>query len=126
MTWGDEMIRRVTGGLAVVTGVVSALPILLAAPAMASSSVTYSVDSDGSLSLVSYFNEFNIQAHVTDVSSPWRTSFDTNISSQILIVEATTTGQHVSCSITVDGVVRDHQSADGPSAKTHCGHVAGH
>lgn len=116
-------MRRCTCRIAVGAAVATSA-VLLAAPASASSTVVYSIDSDGSLSTVSYFNQFNIQVQLSDVRPPWRMSFDTDESSQILIISATTTGQHVSCSIIVDGVVRDEESAEGPGANVHCGRVA--
>jgi hypothetical protein len=33
---------------------------------------------------------------------------------------AQTDAQHISCRITVDGVLREHQSADGLNAQTFC------
>jgi Mycobacterium membrane protein len=81
-----------------VIAAIAAASLSFAAPGRAaSSSVTYSVESDSSLATVAYFNEFNIQRQLSNVSSPWSTSFDTDPASQVLIVAATTTGQHVSC-----------------------------
>lgn len=86
----------------------------------AGGTVTYEVESDGSLSTVTYFDELNNEKQVTDVASPWNMTFTSQATYPIYGLGAQTSGEHVSCKISVDGKVRDQKSATGRYAVVNC------
>lgn len=88
--------------------------------AKAAPSITYQVDSDGTLSTVTYFDGMNDQKQVTDVSAPWSLTFENQATFPMIGVGAQTTGLHVSCQISINGQVRDQKTATGRYAVVNC------
>lgn len=86
----------------------------------AAPSITYRVESDGALSNITYFDGLNDQKQLSDVSAPWSLTFDQRASYPILGVLAQTTGLQVSCTISVNGQVRDQQTATGRYSLVNC------
>jgi outer membrane biosynthesis protein TonB len=86
----------------------------------ASPTVTYEIESDGSLSSVTYFDGMNDEKQVTDVASPWSMTFTNQATYPIYGLGAQTTGTHVSCKISINGQVRDQKSSTGRYAVVNC------
>jgi hypothetical protein len=96
------------------------MPPLTTTPTKSAPSITYEVDSDGTLSTITYFDGLNDEKQITDVSSPWSLTFDNQATFPIIGLGAQTTGLHVSCQISVDGQVRDQKTATGRYAVVNC------
>lgn len=82
--------------------------------------VTYEVDSNGSLSGVSYSDAMNDVQQITDVNAPWTITFTSRATVPEYGVSAETNGSSVSCRITVNGHVHDQKSATGRYAVVSC------
>ncbi|OBF17200.1 hypothetical protein A5725_24585 [Mycobacterium kubicae] len=96
------------------------MPSLTTTPAKSAPSITYEVQSDDSLLSVTYFDGMNDQKQVTNVSAPWSLTFENQASFPIVGVGAQTNGLQVSCTISVNGQVRDQKTATGRYAVVNC------
>jgi Mycobacterium membrane protein len=84
-----------------------------AAGAEPGDTVTYNVDADGPLILVSYHDEMDNLQQLTNQLAPWSTSFTSEATYGLFAVGAKTSGERVSCEIIVNGEVRDQKSSNG-------------
>ena len=74
----------------------------------------------GSTANINYWDE-NANTHqVNDAPLPWSFTISTTLPSVSANIMAQTDGDQISCKITVDGVVREQQKADGHNAQTFC------
>ncbi|OBH86044.1 hypothetical protein A5681_16260 [Mycobacterium scrofulaceum] len=89
-----------------------AAPGALAAPGDA---VVYTVTSDAPLAAVSYIDATGTLQTLTSQQVPWSISFTSKDSSPtaVLTVAANPTGQKTTCTITVNGTVKDTKSTTG-------------
>ena len=92
----------------------------LTTTAKAAPSITYQVQSDGTLSTITYFDAMNDQKQISDASAPWTLTFDNEATFPLIAVGAQTTGLQVSCQISVNGQVRDQKTAKGRYAVVNC------
>ena len=74
----------------------------------------------GSTANINYWDE-NANTHqVNDAPLPWSFTISTTLPAVSANIMAQTDGNQISCKITVDGVVREQQNADGHNAQTFC------
>ena len=74
----------------------------------------------GSTANINYWDE-NANTHqVNDAPLPWSFTISTTLPAVSANIMAQTDGNRISCKITVDGVVREHQNAEGHNAQTFC------
>jgi Mycobacterium membrane protein len=74
----------------------------------------------GSTANINYWDE-NANTHqVNDAPLPWSFTISTTLPAVSANIMAQTDGNHISCKITVDGVVREQQNSDGHNAQTFC------
>jgi hypothetical protein len=74
----------------------------------------------GATANINYWDE-NANTHqVNDVPLPWSFTISTTLPAVSANIMAQTDGNHISCKITVDGVVREQQNSDGHNAQTFC------
>ena len=74
----------------------------------------------GATANINYWDE-NANTHqVNVVPLPWSTTISTTLPAVSANIMAQTDGNQISCKITVDGVVREQQNADGHNAQTFC------
>ncbi|OBK49049.1 MmpS family transport accessory protein [Mycobacterium kubicae] len=74
----------------------------------------------GATANINYWDE-NANTHqVNSVPLPWSTTISTTLPSVSANIMAQSDSSQISCRITVDGVVREHQQADGENAQTFC------
>ncbi|OJZ73563.1 hypothetical protein BRW65_13110 [Mycobacterium paraffinicum] len=87
-------------------------PGAVAAPGDA---VVYTVTSDAPLAAVSYIDATGTLQMVTNQPVPWSISFTSKDASPaaVLTVAANPTGQKTTCTITVNGTVKDAKSTTG-------------
>lgn len=87
-------------------------PGALAAPGDA---VVYTVTSDAPLAAVSYIDATGTLQTLTNQQVPWSISFTSKDTSSpaVLTVAANPTGQKTTCTITVNGTVKDTKSTTG-------------
>ncbi|WP_225725667.1 MULTISPECIES: MmpS family transport accessory protein [unclassified Nocardia] len=95
-------------------------PLTPKAPTKAGKSIVYEVISDAELSTVTYYNEVSDIQQETDVSAPWTKTVVNNSTYVIAGLGAQTNGISVTCRITVDGKVKDEQTATGKYAVVNC------
>ncbi|WP_293313764.1 MmpS family transport accessory protein [Mycobacterium sp.] len=83
--------------------------------------VTYEVSgAPGTTADINYWDE-NANTHqVNDAPLPWSFTISTTLPAVSANIMAQTDGNQISCKITVDGVVREQQNADGHNAQTYC------
>jgi hypothetical protein len=83
--------------------------------------VTYEVSgAPGTTANINYWDE-NANTHqVNDVPLPWSFTISTTLPSVSANIMAQTDGNQIGCRITVDGIVREQQNADGHNAQTFC------
>jgi hypothetical protein len=82
--------------------------------------VTYNVDADGPLMLVSYHDDMDNIQELTNQPAPWSTSFTSAATYGLFAVGAQTSGERVSCEIIVNGEVRDQKSSNGRHTLADC------
>ncbi len=77
--------------------------------------VEYTVTSDAPLKFVSYYDAAGTLVTVADQPAPWSVSFTSKdaSSSAAFSVSANPTGQKTTCTITVNGSVKDTQTKTG-------------
>ncbi|OBJ48726.1 MmpS family transport accessory protein [Mycobacterium sp. 1423905.2] len=74
----------------------------------------------GATANINYWDE-NANTHqVNGVPLPWSTTISTTLPSVSANIMAQADSSQISCRITVDGVVREQQKADGENAQTFC------
>lgn len=96
-------------------------PLKAAAPSGKGKQVQYEVISDSAtLNSVTWFDEKSEMQQESSVSAPW--SLAVNNSSTVVMagVTAQTDGTSVTCRVTVDGKVKDEQTATGKYAVVNC------
>jgi hypothetical protein len=83
--------------------------------------VTYEVSgAPGATANINYWDE-NANTHqVNDAALPWSFTISTTLPAVSANIMAQTDGNQIGCRITVDGVVREQQSANGHNAQTFC------
>jgi len=83
--------------------------------------VVYEISgSPGTTASINYWDE-NANTHQVDNAPlPWSTTISTTLPSVSANIMAQSDGRTISCTITVDGVVRDRQNSDGHNAQTFC------
>jgi hypothetical protein len=83
--------------------------------------VTYEVSgAPGTTANINYWDE-NANTHqVNDAALPWSFTISTTLPAVSANIMAQTDGDQIGCRITVDGVVREQQSANGHNAQTFC------
>jgi hypothetical protein len=82
---------------------------------------TYTVSSDAALQDVSYTDAASNLQIVNSSPSPWSLTFTKPAGvGAALSVGGTTTGQQVSCQISINGSVKDQKSRTGPNASVDC------
>jgi hypothetical protein len=74
----------------------------------------------GATANINYWDE-NANTHQVNAAPlPWSTTISTTLPSVSANIMAQTDGNQISCKITVDGTVREHQDSDGHNAQTFC------
>jgi hypothetical protein len=83
--------------------------------------VTYEVSgAPGTTANINYWDE-NANTHqVNDAPLPWSFTISTTLPAVSANIMAQTDGNQIGCRITVDGVVREQQNANGHNAQTFC------
>ena len=83
--------------------------------------VTYEVSGPpGTTANINYWDE-NANTHQVNAAAlPWSFTISTTLPSVSANIMAQGDGSQISCRITVDGVVREEQKADGHNAQTFC------
>jgi hypothetical protein len=83
--------------------------------------VKYEVDGPpGSSANLNYWDADANTHQVNGAPLPWSYTLSTTLPAVSANIMAQTDAHHISCRITVDGVLREHQSADGVNAQTYC------
>ncbi|WP_102417014.1 MmpS family transport accessory protein [Mycobacterium sp. 4858] len=97
---------------AFVSAALTTAPAAFAAPGDA---VVYTVTSDAPLAAVSYIDATGVLQTLTNQPVPWSISFTSKDASPtaVLTVAANPTGQKTTCTITVNGAVKDTKSTTG-------------
>ena len=75
--------------------------------------VTYELGSNGQLSDISYSDGMNESQLVSTPSTPWSVTFESQVTTQLYVVGAQSSGTQMSCRISVDGEVRVDKSGEG-------------
>jgi MmpS family membrane protein len=91
---------------------------LITAPGTAAAvgdAVAYTVTSDAPLAVVTYYDATGVMQRVTNQPVPWSFSFTNKDASatSMLVVTANPTGQKTTCTVSVNGTVKDTQSKTG-------------
>lgn len=82
--------------------------------------LVYDVDgSPGSTAQISYFDP-DANVHFVNVPLPWTVTLSTTLPTVSASLMAQTSGDQIHCKVTVNGTVREEQSADGINAQTYC------
>ncbi len=83
--------------------------------------VKYEVDGPpGSVANINYWDADANTHQVNSAPLPWSYTISTTLPAVSANIMAQTDANHIGCRITVDGVLREHQSADGLNAQTYC------
>jgi hypothetical protein len=83
--------------------------------------VEYEIDGPpGSVANINYWDADANTHQVNDVPLPWSYTLSTTLPAVSANIMAQTDGNHIGCRITVDGVLREHQSTNGHNAQTYC------
>ena len=83
--------------------------------------VTYEVDGPaGTTGMISYVDERSQPQHERFTSLPWSKTLTTTVPSVFANLVAQGDSGQLSCRITVNGELRDHQGVDGAAASTFC------
>ena len=75
--------------------------------------------SPGSSAQISYFDP-DANVHSITVPLPWSITLSTLLPAVSASLMAQTDGDQIGCRVTVNGTVREEQSADGVNAQTYC------
>ena len=102
----------------------ASLTTATAARAEPGDTVTYNVEADGPLTLVSYHDDMDNIQQLTNEPAPWSTSFTSAATYGLFAVGAKTSGERVSCEIIVNGEVRDQKTSNGQHSLADCEVVA--
>lgn len=73
----------------------------------------------GTTAQISYFDP-DAKVHVVTATLPWSISLSTTLPAISASLMAQTDGDQIGCRVTVNGTVRDEQSATGINAQTYC------
>jgi Mycobacterium membrane protein len=73
----------------------------------------------GSTAQISYFDP-DANVHSVNVPLPWSVTLSTTLPTVSASLMARTDGEQVGCRVTVNGTVREEQTADGIDAQTYC------
>jgi hypothetical protein len=68
---------------------------------------------------ISYFDP-DANVHLVSVPLPWSITLSTTLPTVSGSLMARTSGDQIGCRVTVNGIVRTEQSADGTDAQTYC------
>ena len=83
--------------------------------------VKYEVDGPpGSTANINYWDADANTHQVNAAPLPWSYTISTTLPAVSANIMAQTDGGNIGCRITVDGLLREHQSADGHNAQTFC------
>lgn len=83
--------------------------------------VTYEIlGPPGSTANINYWDADANTHQVNGVPLPWTYTLSTTLPAVSANIMAQTDADHIGCRITVDGELREHQSADGRNAQTFC------
>jgi Mycobacterium membrane protein len=83
--------------------------------------VKYEVDGPpGSTANINYWDADANTHQVNGAPLPWSYTISTTLPAVSANIMAQTDGNHIGCRITVDGVLREHQSMTGHNAQTYC------
>jgi hypothetical protein len=75
--------------------------------------------SPGTTAQISYFDT-DAHVHSITVPLPWSVTLSTTLPTVSASLMAQTDGDQIGCRVTVNGTVREEQSADGINAQTYC------
>ena len=102
------------------------IPLIAAPEATAAGPfVVYGVNSNGSLSTISYYDANHQLQQISNVTAPWSLSFQSNDTYPWYSVSAQTTGTEVACQITLDGQVVDQAGGTGSHSLAGCSSLVG-
>jgi hypothetical protein len=73
----------------------------------------------GSSAQIGYFDP-DANVHVVNVPLPWSTTLSTTLPTVSASLMARADGDQIGCRVTVNGIVREEQSANGVNAQTYC------
>jgi hypothetical protein len=73
----------------------------------------------GSSAQIGYFDP-DANVHVVNVPLPWSTTLSTTLPTVSANLIARADGNEIGCRVTVNGIVREEQSASGINAQTYC------
>ncbi|HEX4586776.1 MAG TPA: MmpS family transport accessory protein [Mycobacterium sp.] len=73
----------------------------------------------GTTAQISYFDT-DANVHLLTASLPWSITLSTTLPTVSANLMAQTDGDQIGCRVTVNGTVREEQSADGVNAQTYC------
>jgi hypothetical protein len=83
--------------------------------------VKYEVDGPaGSVANINYWDADANTHQINAAPLPWSYTISTTLPAVSANIMAQTDGNRIGCRITVDGVLREHQSAEGHNAQTYC------
>jgi len=75
--------------------------------------------SPGTTAQISYFDP-DANVHTVTAPLPWSVTLSTTLPAVSANLMARTDGDQIGCRVTVNGTVREEQSADGVNAQTYC------
>jgi hypothetical protein len=75
--------------------------------------------SPGDSALISYFDP-DANVHTVTMALPWSITLQTTLPTVSANLMARADGDQIGCRVTVNGTVREEQSADGVNAQTYC------
>jgi hypothetical protein len=114
---GGDMGAQMTTQLAAASALLVGTSLMIAPGAIAApgDAVEYTVTSDAPLSVVTYYDATGTLQTLTNQAVPWSVSFISKDASPtaLLSVAANPTGQKTTCTITVNGTVKDTKSKTG-------------
>ncbi len=83
--------------------------------------VKYEIFGDpGTTANINYWDADANTHQINNAPLPWTYTVSTTLPTVSANIMAQTDGGHISCRITVDGELREHQSSDGHNAQTFC------
>src|ERR1700734_4507852 len=74
----------------------------------------------GSTATLNYWDADANTHQINNAPLPWSYTISTTLPAVSANIMAQTDGNHIGCRITVDGVLREHQSMSGHNAQTYC------
>ena len=81
--------------------------------------MVYDVYGSGSTAQISYFDP-DAKVHTITASLPWSVTLSTTLPTVSANLMARADGDQIGCRVTVNGIVREEQSANGIEAQTYC------